>query len=104
MIKGSPARSSYFWMAVGFSFIAILGLIKAATLLRGNQISIWAPTLIGFLVLMVMAAVGAVRALKQARANPDETLNLRAFQKFRTYAVCAGLVAVATSLLVNFLR
>lgn len=103
MIKGSPASSYYLWMAALFSFIAISGLIRAGRVLHGNQISIWAPTLVGFVLLMVVAAIGAIRAVRKARSNPDEELSRQAFRKYRTYGMCALLVAFACWLLVAFL-
>jgi len=111
MLKGNVAASSYFWLAALFSVSALLGLLKAATLLQSdrNLVMLWIPSLVGAAAIMALAAWGAVRAIHKARPLANERTSIGndaakfAFQKFRTYFYCAALVSLASWILVAFI-
>lgn len=105
MIKGSPLRSGYFWMVALFSGLAVLGTYQATALMRGfTEVMVLAPMLAALMLLMLVAALGAIRAIYRARREGGQELSLRAFEKMRIYFYCAGLVALGTTLLVAFNR
>ncbi|MGB6974636.1 MAG: hypothetical protein WBD67_08140 [Terracidiphilus sp.] len=101
VLQGRPARSHYFWMAIIFSVLALIGIVSAAGKIRDipHGIAIWAPTLVGFLAAMALAGAGAIRAIASARSEDTEALRKVAFEKFRTYFFCAAFVFLATQLM-----
>jgi|SRR5580658_7382287 hypothetical protein len=111
-LKGKPASSSYFWIAIIFSLSALLGIAKAIAQIYGNpqQEMVWLPSLVGALVLMILAAIGAGRAIRTAQSPAKEATDVsaavarKAFGKFRVYFYCAALVSLATWTLIAFLR
>lgn len=105
ILNGKPARSSYFWMAFLFTFQSLLGIAKMAARIEGihHEIALWAPTLVGFVLILALAGAGAIRAVDKARSGGTDALKRVAFEKFRTYFYCAALVAVATGLMMSFI-
>ncbi|MFZ0393790.1 MAG: hypothetical protein WCF17_18675 [Terracidiphilus sp.] len=111
LLKGNPASSSYFWMAIIFSLSALLGIAKVTMKIYGNsrQEMVWLPSLGGALALMAIAAIGAARAIRAARPPVKEPAEVsaaaaqKAFEKFRVYFFCAALVALASWTLAAFI-
>jgi FtsH-binding integral membrane protein len=110
MLKGNPIRSTYLWMAIILSVWAFLGVAKMASQIYGHhqQVIQWAPILVAILLLMVMTGNGAIRAIGDARLDAatgkcSETVERRAFQKFRTYSLFAGISGMALILLTLYI-
>jgi hypothetical protein len=103
-------------MAVFFSLSALLGIAKLTMQVYGNsrQEMVWLPSLGGALVLMIVAALDASRALRVARPLAKDGLKSatevgaaaakKAFEKVRVYFFCAALVTLVTWTLAAFMR
>jgi hypothetical protein len=99
-------------MAAMFSLLALLGIANATKQIYGNsrQEMLWVPSLVGFLALMTIAAIGAPRAIRAARSLAKEATEAsamaakKAFEKFRIYFFCAAIVFLVSEGLAAFVR
>jgi uncharacterized membrane protein len=79
--------TGYFWIPVIFSTMALVGAVRL-TIMTTHARALWWPTSLGVTLLIIVAAMGAWRALKQYWAEPTEEANKQAFQKVRTLLYC----------------